>query len=158
MMLLMLVCSLGYTAVASGKVHRTSKRDLKHEIEDLEEQWRSAQVAGDIATMDRLMSDDFVGISMTGQANTKDQQLDRYRNRRLVLTKIDLSDSKVKLVGSIAIVTSLATVEGSNEGTSMMGVYRYTRVYQLLPSGVWKTTNFEATRVPTDRRGSSPSR
>jgi ketosteroid isomerase-like protein len=156
--LLMAVCSFGQTAVAASKVHRTSKRDLKREVEALEEQWRSAQVTGDIAAMDQLMSDDFVGISMTGQANTKDQQLDRYRNRRLVLTKIDLSDSKVKLVGSVAIVTSLATVEGSNEGTSMTGIYRYTRIYQLLPSGMWKTTNFEATRVPTDRRGPSPSR
>jgi hypothetical protein len=36
-------------------------------------------------------------------------------------------------------------------------MYRYTRVYSRLPSGTWKITNFEATRVgpdvpPRDRR------
>ena len=29
----------------------------------------------------------------------------------------------------------------------MHGTYRYTRVYSRLPSGTWKITNFEATRV-----------
>lgn len=121
-------------------------------VEALEEQWRSAQLTADIGTMDRLLADDFVGISITGQANTKAQQLDRIRNRRLVLTRIDLADRKIKMLGNVAIVTSLADVEGTNEGVSMKGMYRYTRVYQRLPTGIWKTTNFEATRVPTERR------
>ena len=135
-------------AFAAHKAHPASKRDEKHEIEMMEEQWRAAQLAGDVAAMDRLLADDFVGISMTGQANTKMQQLERIRSRSLVLTRIDLSDRKIKLVGTVAIVTSLVQVEGSNEGSSMHGTYRYTRIYQRLPSGVWKTTNFEATRVP----------
>jgi ketosteroid isomerase-like protein len=151
-----LVLAFSVVRPALGKVHRDSKRDVKREVEALEEQWRTSQIAGDIPAMDRLLSDDFIGISITGQANTKEQQLDRFRNRRLVLTRIDLSDSKVKLLGSVAIVTSLAEVEGMNEGTSMKGTYRYTRVYQRLPSGIWKTTNFEATRVPGDRRQGPP--
>jgi ketosteroid isomerase-like protein len=55
---------------------------------------------------------------------------------------------QVKLVGSIAIVTSRAEVEGINDGTPVKGTFRYTRVYQRLPSGVWKITSFEATHVP----------
>jgi ketosteroid isomerase-like protein len=140
------------SAQAAAQPHHLKKRDFKHEVEDLEEQWRVAQIAGDVAAMDRLLSDDYVGISMSGQVNTKAQQLDRLRTRSLAITKIDLSDVKVKLVGSVAIVTSLAAVEGTNEGTSMTGLYRYTRVYQRLPSGVWKITNFEATRVPNPHR------
>jgi ketosteroid isomerase-like protein len=140
------------SAQALAEPHHLKKRDFKHEVEDLEEQWRVAQLTGDVAAMDRLLSDDYVGISMSGQVNTKAQQLDRLRTRSLVITKIDLSDVKVKLVGPVAIVTSLASVEGTNEGTSMTGLYRYTRVYQRLPSGVWKITNFEATRVPNSRR------
>ena len=128
--------------------HPASKRDAKHEIEAMEEQWRVAQLSADISTMDTLLADDFVGISITGQANNKSQQLDRYRRRTLVLTRIDLDDRKIKLVGNIAVVTSLAQVEGTNEGESMKGTYRYTRVYQRVAPGVWKTTNFEATRVP----------
>jgi ketosteroid isomerase-like protein len=85
---------------------------------------------------------------MTGQVNTKTQQLDRMRMHKIALTKLDLGERQVKLIGSIAIVTSRAEVEGTNEGAPVKGTYRYTRVYQRLPSGGWKITSFEATRVP----------
>jgi len=113
----------------------------------LEEQWRTAQLAGDVSAMDKMLAEDFIGISMSGQVNTKAQQLDRIKTRKLVVTKIDLSDRKIKLVGSIAIVTSKAEVEGMAESGSMKGHYRYTRIYQRLANGEWKITSFEATRV-----------
>ena len=124
------------------------KHDAKRQVEALEEQWRQAQLAGDVGAMDKLLSDDYIGISITGQVNTKSQQLDRMRMHKIALTKLDLGDRQVKLVGSIAIVTSRAEVEGTNEGAPVKGTYRYTRVYQRLPSGGWKITSFEATRVP----------
>ncbi len=127
------------------------KHDAKRQVEALEEQWRQAQLSGDVATMDKLLSDDYIGISMTGQVNTKIQQLDRMRTRKFVLTRLDLGEMQVKLVGSIAIVTSRAQVEGTNDGVAVQGTYRYTRVYQRLPSGGWKITSFEATRVPGPR-------
>jgi ketosteroid isomerase-like protein len=98
--------------------------------------------------MDKLLSDDYIGISLNGQVNTKAQQLERISSRRMAITRLDLSEMKVKLIGAIAIVTSRAEVEGTSDGESVKGTYRYTRVYQHLPSGVWKITSFEATRIP----------
>jgi hypothetical protein len=85
---------------------------------------------------------------MSGQVTTKTQQLDQARSRKLVLTRLDLGEMQIKLVGSIAIVTSRVQVEGINDGMPVQGAFRYTRVYQRLPSGIWKVTSFEATRVP----------
>jgi ketosteroid isomerase-like protein len=127
------------------------KHDAKRQVEALEEQWRQAQLSGDVATMDKLLSDDYIGISMTGQVSTKMQQLDRMRSHKFVLSKLDLGEMQVKLVGSIAIVTSRAEVEAINDGVPIQGTFRYTRVYQRLPSGTWKITSFEATRVPGSR-------
>ncbi len=127
------------------------KHDAKRQVEALEEQWRQAQLASDVATMDKLLSDDYIGISMTGQVNTKMQLLDRMRSHKFIITKLQLGEMQVKLVGSIAIVTSRAEVEGNNEGVPVQGTFRYTRVYQRLPSGAWKITSFEATRVPGSR-------
>jgi ketosteroid isomerase-like protein len=132
------------------------KHAAKQQVEALEEQWRQAQLGGDVATMDKLLSDDYIGISMTGQVNTKTQQLDRMRMHKVALTKLELGERQVKLIGAIAIVTSRAEVEGTNEGASVKGTYRYTRVYQRLPSGVWKITSFEATRVPGPRNANEP--
>jgi ketosteroid isomerase-like protein len=97
--------------------------------------------------MSKLLSDDYFGISMAGEVNTKAQQLERMRTRMLVISKIDLSDMKVKLLGTTAVVTSRAEVQGVNEGTPITGSFRYTRVYQKTPSGQWQITNFEATRL-----------
>jgi ketosteroid isomerase-like protein len=123
-------------------------KEVRQHIEDLEQQWRVATLAADVPAMDRLLSDDYVGISWNGQLNTKAMQLDRTRSRAFSLTRLDLYDSKVKIVGNVAIVTARAQVEGTSDGSDMKGTFRYTRVYQRLPSGTWKITNFEATRVP----------
>jgi ketosteroid isomerase-like protein len=143
----MVLCVAPALALHIQPLHER-KHDAKKQVEALEEQWRQAQLAGDVGTMDKLLSDDYIGISMSGQVHTKAQQLDRMRNHSLVLSKIDLGEMQVKLVGSIAIVTSRAELEGTNDGTPVKGVYRYTRVYQRLPSGQWRITSFEATRVP----------
>jgi len=123
-------------------------RDAKQQIAELEQQWRTATLTSDVGLMDKLLSDDFVGISWTGQMNNKNSQLDRLRNRTLMLSKMDFSDQKIKVLGNVAIVTSRAEVVGTNDGTQINDSFRYTRVYQRLPSGVWKITNFEATRMP----------
>jgi ketosteroid isomerase-like protein len=127
--------------------HPRHKQDSKRQVEKLEETWRLAQLNGDAEAMDRLLSDDYIGITMSGQIVTKTQQLDRMGTRTLSLSKIDIDDVKVKLIGQTAVVTSRADVEGTNDGQSMHGIYRYTRVYTRTPSGTWKITNFEATRV-----------
>jgi ketosteroid isomerase-like protein len=137
---------VGVRPVSASPAPHAKKHDTKQQVEDLEEQWRVAQLAGDAATMDKMLSDDYIGISMTGEVDTKTQQLRRAIDRRLTLTKLELSDMKVKLVGAVAIVTSRARVEGSIDGKPMKGMFRYTRIYQHLPSGAWKITSFEATR------------
>lgn len=141
------VALLGAQQAQAAVKNHEKKHDAKKQVETLEEQWRVAQLAGDVATMDKMLADDFIGISMSGQVNTKAQQLDRIRTRKLVVSKIELSDMKVKLVGSVAIVTSQADVEGTSEDGSVKGTYRYTRIYQHLASGEWKITSFEATRI-----------
>jgi ketosteroid isomerase-like protein len=140
---LVFVCTAN--AVGLPRPHK----EARQQIEELEQQWRVATLAADVPAMDRLLSEDYVGISWNGQLNTKAMQLDRTRNRSFALTRLDLSDEKVKLVGrSVAVVTARAEVAGTSEGTDMKGTFRYTRVYQRLASGAWKITNFEATRVP----------
>lgn len=132
----------------SGLKHPVPRRQFRHQVQDLEQQWRVATLNGDFATLDRLLSDDYVGISWTGQINTKTTQINRLRTGSLVFRRMDLSDMKVKMIGTVAIVTCRAQVEGSNDGVDVEGSFLYTRIYQRLPSGIWKITNFEATRIP----------
>ena len=136
------------TARAHAHTQRPNKHDERRQVETLEQQWVQAEIKGDVPALDRLLSDDFVGISMTGQVNTKVQQLDRMRRRDLVLTRLELDDMKIKLLGQVAVVTGRARAEGTSDGSPLKGNFRYTRVYLHQPSGAWKVTNFEVTRIP----------
>jgi ketosteroid isomerase-like protein len=123
------------------------KRESHAQIIALERQWKTAQINNDVVTMDKLLSDDYLGITPQGDVVTKTQQLDRMRSHDITITSLDATDVKIKLVGQVAIVTSSAHVQGTSEKMSLDGNYRYTRVYQHLPSGAWKITNFEVTRI-----------
>ena len=123
------------------------KRIERAEIAQLEDKWRSAQLSEDTSTMDRLLADEFLGVTAAGQVVTKTQQLDRMRSRHLVITRLDISDTKIKISGNLAVVTSLAQIEGTAEGTPLRGAFRYTRVYHRVGRDGWKITNFEATHV-----------
>ncbi len=143
-----LTCLLGSPGVLAQ--HHERKRIERAEINLLEEKWRQAQLAEDIPAMDRLLADEFLGITASGQVVTKAQQLDRMRTRHLVLSQMDISDTKMKISGNVAVVTSLARLEGSADGKPLHGNFRYTRVYHRIGRGDWKITNFEATRVGSD--------
>ena len=128
--------------------HRASSR-LRDQIESLEEQWRQAVLSNDTDRMEKLLAEDFLGITGSGQVVTKLQQIDRMRSHQLELSRLDVSDTKIKLIGAhAAIVTSLAQVEGSSDGRPIHGSFRYLRVYRRLPNGSWKITSFEATHIP----------
>ena len=153
--LIWLAAVMVFAALANGQAaqhKQKTAKSAKEQIQTLELQWRDATVAGDVATMDKLLSDDYVGISWTGQVNTKMMQLDRIRTRTVAVGKMELNDTKIKVVGPIAIVTTRATVAGVSDGADITGDFRYTRIYQRVPSGAWKITNFEATRVPSGDR------
>lgn len=124
-------------------------RDMRDQIIALEGQWKKAALSNDIAAMDHLLSDDYLGITASGQVVTKPQQLDRMRSHDFEITSLTVSDVKIKLISQhAAIVTSLAQVEGTNDGRPLHGAFRYTRVYQRVPNDGWRITSFEATRVP----------
>jgi ketosteroid isomerase-like protein len=62
------------------------------------------------------------------------------------ITKLELTDTHVRVYGDTAVVTSQAQVEGTNGTSDISGQYRYTRVYNRR-LGQWKIVSFEASRM-----------
>ena len=142
LVVLLLIATTGF-----GHTRARPRHDERQQIERMEEQMRQAELAADVGVLDRLLSDDYVGISMSGEVNTKAQKLERLRSHTLVLTGIHLDEVKIRLLGQVAVVTSRAKIEGTTEGRSLAGTYRYTRVYLQGAGNTWKVTNFEVTRI-----------
>ena len=141
---MLIVAFTGTSAVAQ---HHERKRVERAEIEQIQEQWRQAQLGQNVSTMDHLLADDFLGVTAAGQVVTKAQQLDRMRTGQLKLTELEISDTKIKFSHTLAVATSLLHLDGTAEGHPLRGYFRFLQVYQRTPGDGWKITNFEATRV-----------
>jgi hypothetical protein len=132
------------------------KREAREEITTLEDQWRQAQLNDDVPAMDKLLSDDYLGVTATGDVVTKVQQLDRMRSREIMVSRIQISDVKIKLLGNrVAVVNGLSSIDAIRDKHPITLNFRFTRVYQRLPSGIWKITSFEPTRISPARRNTS---
>lgn len=130
-----------------GGLPKGQKHERRHEIDQLEEAWRSAVVNADTAALGALLSDDFIAISANGMLETKEEVLAKLSGWRTHHTSLELSDRKVRFYGVTAVVTSLAQVTGANSQGETTGSYRYTRVYVRNAQGKWKIVSFEASRI-----------
>lgn len=148
-LLLFFLCILG-GGIASQPAYAAlphhPNHELHKEIEALEMQWRQAQLNNDVSVMDRLLADDYIGISSSGTIETKTEALALRRAGTLHITTLDLNDVKVRIYGDTAVVTSRADLQGTNGSRDISGEYRYTRVYNRR-LGQWKIVSFEASRI-----------
>ena len=126
---------------------RAEKHETRHQIENLEEAWRNAVLKANIPAMDALLADDYMAISPTGILQSKEQALANLRAGTVHFTSIDLSDRKIRIYGTTALVTSRAEVAGKGAEGEISGSYRYTRVYVKDARGVWRIVSFEASRI-----------
>lgn len=135
---------------------RAEKHEVRHQIEQLESTWKNAVVHANAAAMDGLLAEDYMAITPSGILQSKEQALAAVRSGAMKFTSLELSDRKIRLYGTTALVTSRAEVKGSGPEGDMSGSYRYTRVYVRDARGVWRIVSFEASRIrePGDRRSS----
>jgi ketosteroid isomerase-like protein len=126
---------------------RAERHETRHEIEHLEDAWRDAVLKGNIAAMDALLADDYMAITPTGILQSKEQALANLRAGTVHFNSIDLSDRKIRLYGTTALVTSRAEVTATGSDGNISGSYRYTRVYVKDAHGAWHIVSFEASRI-----------
>ena len=147
-MLLLMACLAGIPipgyALAVPLLHRDDR--LHREIESLEAQWRTALMQNDVATVNRLLADDYLGINPNGTLETKADALALRRAGTTKISSMDPINMKVRVYGDTAVVTSQVQVEGHDGERDISGRYHYTRVYSHR-SGEWKVVSFEASRM-----------
>ena len=134
------------THSAAGLTH-SERHETKHEIDHLEDQWRTALLTRNVQAMDALLSEDYMAITPSGMLQTKDEALAGLRNGSVRFTSIELSDRKVRFYGSTALVTSRAEVSATTVQGDISGSYRYTRVYARDSRGGWRIVSFEANKI-----------
>jgi ketosteroid isomerase-like protein len=113
-------------------------------IRKLETDWERALVFPDQATINRIVAEDCVFISSTGEQMTK-AEVDTDRSH----TKISLStvtQMKVRVFGDIAIVVGANVETSTYDGQDTSGRYRWTDVFALR-NGRWQVVSAQSTRI-----------
>jgi ketosteroid isomerase-like protein len=136
-----------WMAVDSQQMPKGQQHTSRHEIDQLEDAWRSAVLKSNLTAMDRLLADDYLAITASGLVQTKAQTLASLKSGRMHLASLNVSDRKVRFYGRTAVVTSLAVVQATAGEDDISGNYRYTRVYVRDPAGNWKIVSFEASKI-----------
>lgn len=125
--------------------HHNRRHDQKT-IQQMEDIWRNALLAGNPAPLAPMLADDFLGIGANGTISNKTQYLENIRDGHFTLNSMDIDSTNIRMLPDVAIVTSAVRIDALLNGHPYRGLFRYTRVYRLM-GGAWKVINFEATRV-----------
>ena len=146
---LALLPRIGVVAACATKpaMPRGQRHEVRHEIDQMEETWRNAMLQRNSTALEALLADDYTAITATGAIQTKEQAVSNLRTGAVLITGLTVSDRKVRIYGTTALVTSAAELVGSKGAMALTGRYRYTRVYVRNGQGEWKIVSFEASKI-----------
>jgi len=120
-------------------------------VVDLETRLRAAQLAADVAALDRLISDDLLFVGPDGQLATKRQDLEAHASGAVRFREHAPEDLRVRRVGRDVAVTVLrARLAVEVAGVLHRGTYCYTRVWAREGDDVWRVVGGHVSPSSTD--------
>ena len=133
-------------ALAQTDKGAESLQDVKSEIQMLDQQVNAAAVSGDLQTLGKVMSDDYVGVAPSGMILRKPMIAAHYQAGTLHYSSLANSDVEIHVHDNCAVLTAIATVKGHDGDTDLSGTYRIMRVF-LRRGGAWQIVAFQATPI-----------
>jgi len=117
----------------------------------LDTEYQAAVKKNDVATMDRILADDFVLVTGLGKTYTKADLLEEARSKRMVYEHQEDSAQKVRVWGDTAVVTALLWAKGTEGGKAFDYKLWFSDTYVRTPAG-WRYVFAQAsTRLPKTR-------
>src|SRR5208282_582949 len=112
------------SAAQQAGMPRSERHESRHEIDQLEETWREAELKSNTAAMDALLADDYMAVTASGTLQTKDQALSNIRSGLTHFNTLVLSERKVRFYGTTAVVNSIAQADGVSPEGKISGSFR----------------------------------
>ncbi|GAB3803063.1 nuclear transport factor 2 family protein [Micromonospora zhanjiangensis] len=111
--------------------------EATRELRDAERRLQRAQLASDVAALDRLIDDRLVFTGPDGRHYTKHDDLLVHRSGRQSMTRVDEEDLTALVVGDTGVTWFLGTLEGAIAGEPFRARVRYTRTW-VRTDGGWR--------------------
>src|SRR5258706_8038723 len=118
----------------------------EQEIRALETQWNEARAHADVATLDRILVDDWTVTHANGTTDTKAKYLaDLGSGARKFSGAVTVSDFVVRVYGDTAVASGSSDSTVTLNGQAQGGTLHFTRVY-VKRNGAWKMIVTQATQ------------
>lgn len=122
---------------------------IEQRIAALEEELRAAQLASDVAVLDRLISDDLLFTGPDGQLATKADDLAAHRGGVVRMRSHEPREMRMRRVGDDVVVVALLTrIAGEYAGRQFDGSFRYTRIWAREADREWRIVGGQVAAVP----------
>ncbi len=102
---------LAFTVAASA-LALAQGGSVEQSLKALTAQLSQASLAGDAATFDKLLADDYIVIDGAGGSSTKAEVLENFKSGKLRIKAIEISGMKVRVYGDTALVNTTVNVKG----------------------------------------------
>ena len=117
-------------------------------IRQIEHDWGVAFERRDMATLDRLMADEYILTDPLGHVRNKTETLEAITTNEVDFESTQSDDVNVTIYGDTAVVTGRSTFRGRYKGWSMAGSYQYTDVL-VKRNGSWRAVSSHITALGT---------
>ncbi len=121
-------------------------RNPESELREAEAAWARAVLAGDAATLSRILADDLTYTHSSGLVQTKPQLIESLASGQLKYESAELEDMRAKVYGNLAVVFSLRRMRSGSNGQMTSFRARFQRVW-LKRQGKWQLIAHQATRL-----------
>jgi ketosteroid isomerase-like protein len=124
--------------MAIGPTSRAgSPADDEKAVAALDTEYQAAVKTNDVATMSRILADDFVLVTGLGKTYTKADLLNEARSKRMAYERQEDSAQKVRVWGDTAVVTARLWAKGTEDGKAFDYKLWFSDTYVRTPTG-WR--------------------
>ena len=134
-----LICICGVLAMCCAPAFVTTAATSgdKEVVAELDTQYQAAVKKNDVATMDRLLADDFILVTGSGKVYTKTDLLDEARGGREIYEHQEDTAQTVRVWGDTAVVTAKLWEKGTDNGKPLDRTVWFSDTYVRTPTG-WR--------------------
>ena len=138
-----LLLAAGVVAWAQAEQETEDAAKMEADLVRMEKEWLDAEARGDLAALDKMFADDFIGTAFGGNVVSKEDVIPREGGGGR-FPKSVLKESVVRVYGTTAVVMGRVAVEDP----AQPGGFRFTMVWQKRDTG-WQVIAAHLSRVPS---------
>ena len=106
-----------------------NQHKLKQELITLEDQWAKAVVSGDISVLSKILADEYIVTTASGNLKGKSEYLEDFTSGVRKISSLNSDDLQIKIYDDIAILFHGGKAQGSYKDKDVTGSYRWTHVF-----------------------------